>query len=78
MLCLSTVSNEKSRKFSGEIDPQLTIHWFIEGECAKNLEATLLFIDFYKAFDSIHRKERADTTSTWSLQGNCYSYNDAL
>ena len=27
----------------------------ILGVCAKNLEATLLFIDFSKTFDSIHR-----------------------
>ena len=36
----------------GEI---LTIHQIIEGVCAKNLEATLLFVDFSKAFDSIKR-----------------------
>ena len=33
----------------------LTIHWIIEGVHTKNLKATLLFIDFSKAFDSIHR-----------------------
>ena len=27
----------------------------LEGVCAKNLEATLLFVDFSKVFDSIHR-----------------------
>ena len=33
----------------------LTIHRILEGVQAKNLQATLLFVDFIKAFDSIHR-----------------------
>ena len=33
----------------------LTIRRILEGVRAKNLQATLLFIDFTKAFDSIHR-----------------------
>ena len=33
----------------------LTIRRIIEGVQAKNLPATLLFVDFTKAFDSIHR-----------------------
>ena len=33
----------------------LTIRRIIEGVRAKNLQATLLFVDFRKAFDSIHR-----------------------
>ena len=33
----------------------LTIHWILEGVRAKNLEATILFVDLTKAFDSIHR-----------------------
>ena len=33
----------------------LTIRRILEGERAKNLQATLLFVDFTKAFDSIHR-----------------------
>ena len=33
----------------------LTIRRIIEGVRAKNLQATLLFVDFTKAFDSIHR-----------------------
>ena len=43
----------------GEIDPKtsqiLIIHRILEGVRAKNLEATILFVDFTKAFDSIHR-----------------------
>ena len=33
----------------------LTIRRILEGVWAKNLEATILFVDFTKAFDSIHR-----------------------
>ena len=33
----------------------LTIRLIIEGVCAKNLEVTFLFVDFFKVFDSIHR-----------------------
>ena len=33
----------------------LTIHRIFEGIRAKNLQVTLLFVDFTKAFDSIHR-----------------------
>ena len=35
----------------------LTIGWILEGVCAKKLEATLLFIDFSKPFDYIHREK---------------------
>ena len=33
----------------------LTIRQILGGECAKNLEATILFVNFTEAFDSIHR-----------------------
>ena len=33
----------------------MTIHGILEGVHAKYFEATLLFVDFSKAFDSIHR-----------------------
>ena len=33
----------------------LTIHRILEGVRAKTLESTILFVDFTKAFDSIHR-----------------------
>ena len=35
----------------------LTIHWTIEGVHATNFKATLLFVDFSKAYDSIHREK---------------------
>ena len=41
-----------NRSTSGQI---LTIRRLLEGVTAKNLPATLLFIDFSKAFGSIHR-----------------------
>ena len=31
-----------------------TIHWILEGIRAKNLQATILFVDFAKTFDYIH------------------------
>ena len=37
------------------IDILLTIRRILEGVQAKNLQATLIFVDFTKAFDSIHR-----------------------
>ena len=42
---------------SGEIDPRqiLTIRRIFQGIWAKNLQATILFVDFTKAFNSIHR-----------------------
>ena len=35
----------------------LTIRRILEGVCGKNLEATILFVDFAKAFDSMHRRK---------------------
>ena len=35
----------------------LTIRWILEGVCAINLEATISFVHFTKAFDSIHREK---------------------
>ena len=42
----------KNRSTTSQI---LTIRRILEGVRAKNLQATLLFVDFTKAFDSIHR-----------------------
>ena len=36
----------------GEIDPRYLKFWL---SVQKNLEATILFVDFFKTFDSIHR-----------------------
>ena len=43
------------RKNRSLISQILTIHRILEGIRAINLQATLLFVDFTKAFDSIHR-----------------------
>ena len=67
ILCFSTTSNLKMRKFFKKIKTaferlnlQLYRFWqcqIIEGVYAKNLKATLLFIIFFKVFDSIHREK---------------------
>ena len=44
-----------SRRKRSTTSQILTIHRILEGVRAKNLQATLLFVDFTKAFDSIHR-----------------------
>ena len=49
----------------------LTIHRIL-GVCAKNLEATRLFVDFFKAFDSIHRGKMEQILLA---QRNCHSHN---
>ena len=41
----------RNRSMTSQI---LTIRQILEGVCAKNLEATILSVDFTKAFDSIH------------------------
>ena len=43
------------------------IRWILEGVPAKNLEATLLFVDFSKAFDSIHRGKIQQIVLTYGL-----------
>ena len=45
----------------------LTIHRILDGECAKNLEATILFVDFTKAFDSIYRGKMKQILLTYGL-----------
>ena len=42
-----------------------TIRRILEGIKSKNLPATLLFIDFPKAFDSIHRQKMRDILSAY-------------
>ena len=45
----------------------LTIRRILEGVRAKNLQATLLFINFIKAFDSIHRGKMEQILLAYSL-----------
>ena len=43
------------RRYRSTTSQILTIRRILEGVRAKNLQATLIFVDFTKAFDSIHR-----------------------
>ena len=45
----------------------LTIRRILEGEWAKNLQAILLFVDFTKAFDSIHRGKMVQILQAYGL-----------
>ena len=45
----------------------LTICRILEGVCAKNLEAIILFVNFTKAFDSIHRGKMEQILLTYGL-----------
>ena len=45
----------------------LTIRRILEGVRAKNLEAILLFVDFIKAFDSIHRGQMEQILRAYGL-----------
>ena len=56
----------------------LIIHQIIKGVCIKNLEATLLFKDFFNKFNFTLKGKRADTTSIWSPKRICYHDNDVL
>ena len=46
----------------------LTIRRILEGVRAKNLQATLLFVDFTKAFDSIHRGKMEQILLAYGLR----------
>ena len=45
----------------------LTIHQILEGVRSKNLQATILFVDFIMAFDSIHRGKMEQILLAYSL-----------
>ena len=45
----------------------LTIHRILKGVWAKNLEATILFVDLIKAFDSIHWGKMEQIPLTYSV-----------
>ena len=49
------MDSQKNRSATGHT---LTIRIIIEGVRNRNLKAVLLFVDFSKAFDSIHRAKR--------------------
>ena len=69
--------NQKGfRRNQSTISQILTICWIMEGVYAKHLKATLLFVDFSKTFDCIHRG-KTEQIFLWSLQRNCHSHHDA-
>ena len=55
------------RRNSSTNSPILTIRRILEGVRAKNLKATLLFVDFTKAFDSIHRQKMEQILLAYGL-----------
>ena len=56
------------RRNRSTISQILTIHRILEGVWAKNLQATLQFVDFTKAFDSIHRGKMEQILLAYGLQ----------
>ena len=77
----SIKSSPKSRKFLEDIKTAfegiaqiLTKRWIIEGVRAKNLETTLLFVDFSNAIDSKHWRKMEQILLARGLS----NYNDAL
>ena len=56
----------------------LIIHRILEGVRAKYLQAIILFVDFTKAFDSIQRKDGANTTRLRPTKRNHRSHNDTI
>ena len=55
----------RNRSMTSQI---LTIHRILKGVWAKNLQATLLFVDFTKAFNSIHRGKMEQILLVYGLQ----------
>ena len=55
----------RNRSMTSQI---LTIRRILEGVRAKNLQATILFVDFTKAFDSIHRGKMKQIVLAYSQQ----------
>ena len=55
---------QRNRSTTSQI---LTIRRILEGVQAKNLQVTLLFVDFTKAFDSIHRGKMAQILLAYGL-----------
>ena len=44
-----------------------TIHWIIKAVCAKYIKATLLLVDFPKAFDSLEKKKMEQILRAYGL-----------
>ena len=63
-----------------EINPLqiLMICWILEDANPKNLDATISFVDFSKAFYSIHRGKMEQILLTYDLPKEMVSHNDAI
>ena len=59
-----------------EIDPWH--HQILVGVCAKNLKATILFVNFAKAFDSIHRRKMEQILLAHGLSKETITAIDAI
>ena len=55
------------RRYTSTTSQILTIRRILEGVRAKNLQATILFVDFTKAFDSIYRGKMEQILLTYGL-----------
>ena len=55
---------QRNRSMTSQI---LTIRRILEDICSKNLQATILFVDFTKAFDSIHRDKMEQILLAYGL-----------
>ena len=56
---------QRNRSTTSQI---LTIRRILEGVQTKNLQATILFVDFTKAFDSIHRGKMEQILLAYDVQ----------
>ena len=68
---------QRNRSTTSQI---LTIHWILEGVRAKNLQATILFVDFTKQglWPHSQRKDGANSTRLRPTKRNHRSHNDVL
>ena len=65
----------QNRSTTGQI---LTIRRIVEGAKSKQLCATLLFMDFSKAFDSIHRGKMREILNVYGLPEETVKAIDSL
>ena len=71
--------NQTSFRRNQSISQNLTIRRILDGIHAKKLAATILFVEFSKAFDSIHRGKIEQRLLAYSPhQRNRCSYNKAI
>ena len=65
--CIEPKIDNILRKNQSTTSQILTIYRILEGIQAKNLQATILFVDFTKAFDSIHRGKTEQILLAYSI-----------